>query len=241
MNPEPVSEPTHPAAPDSASVASDAPQPTSATPPREEGGRLQRQTFVMVNDRGRMVLLVALCTLAGVGVGFALAMMVNERAACPSHHLRIPAAGFAASPFLVPSAPVPPAPPAPPGCGRFDGSHRHGVHVWDGDHGIHIWEHGMPFFAGEEDEEAFLGVHLADGDRGARVVGVRAGSPAAAAGIQVDDVVVEFDGEPVAEPADLVALVRGATPGDKVALEVVRAKVERRIEAVLASLADRLD
>ena len=39
--------------------------------------RLQRETVVMVNDRGRLGLLVALCSLAGVAVGFGLSNMAT--------------------------------------------------------------------------------------------------------------------------------------------------------------------
>jgi serine protease Do len=39
--------------------------------------RLQRETVMMVNDRGRLGLLVALCSLAGVAVGFGLSNMAT--------------------------------------------------------------------------------------------------------------------------------------------------------------------
>ena len=63
INPETTSQsPSIPKAPDTAIQASDVP-------------RLQRETVVMVNDRGRLGLLVALCSLAGVAVGFGLSNM----------------------------------------------------------------------------------------------------------------------------------------------------------------------
>ncbi len=39
--------------------------------------KLKRETIVMVNDRGRLGLLVALCSLAGVAVGFGLSSMAS--------------------------------------------------------------------------------------------------------------------------------------------------------------------
>jgi membrane-associated protease RseP (regulator of RpoE activity) len=64
-------------------------EPTSAPSPQiplaaentalqaQQVPRLQRETVVMVNDRGRLGLLVALCSLAGVAVGFGLSNMAT--------------------------------------------------------------------------------------------------------------------------------------------------------------------
>lgn len=51
------------------------PEPTSLQ--AREVPKLQRETVVMVNDRGRLGLLVALCSLAGVAVGFGLSNMAT--------------------------------------------------------------------------------------------------------------------------------------------------------------------
>ena len=116
-----------------------------------------------------------------------------------------------------------------------------GVHVWDGDEGVHVWGDGDGFhlWAGDDEDDAYLGIHIADSDRGARVVGVEADSPAAGAGIEVEDVVIAFEGEEVDDSAELVDLVRGSSPAEKVALKLLRSGIERRVEATLASLADR--
>lgn len=56
--------------------ASTHPTPSSSLPaPVEAVPRLQKETVVMVNDRGRLGLLIALCSLAGVAVGFGLSNM----------------------------------------------------------------------------------------------------------------------------------------------------------------------
>ncbi len=57
---------------------------------------------------------------------------------------------------------------------------------------------------------------------GAIIVEVQAGSAAATAGIQPQDVIVRFGTKTIASAGDLVAAVRGVKPGDKVEIEWVR-------------------
>lgn len=79
-------------------------------------------------------------------------------------------------------------------------------------------------------EHAFLGVSLSDGTatadgttrRGAVVEEVGDGSPAAEAQLQVGDVVVAIDGDPVNGAESLTAFVRERTAGAEVSLTVVR-------------------
>ena len=54
------------------------------------------------------------------------------------------------------------------------------------------------------------------------VVGVTAGSPAAAAGLLVGDVLLEFDGHPIESPEDLLDLLVGDRVGRHVALRALR-------------------
>lgn len=58
--------------------------------------------------------------------------------------------------------------------------------------------------------------------RGARVVDVAEGSPAAEGGLQEDDVIVRYNEEAVESVAELVRLVRETPPGRQVALRLVR-------------------
>ena len=94
-------------------------------------------------------------------------------------------------------------------------------------------------------DRAFLGVTIADispdkarelklpADRGALVVDVEKGSPAAKAGLEKDDVVVEFDGERVRSAAELRRLVQ-ETPTDRsVAIKVIRNGQPRTLTAKL--------
>jgi S1-C subfamily serine protease len=60
------------------------------------------------------------------------------------------------------------------------------------------------------------------GDRALLVVGVTAGSPAAAAGLMVGDMLLALDGQPIASPEDLLDLLVGDRVGRTVALRVLR-------------------
>ena len=83
----------------------------------------------------------------------------------------------------------------------------------------------MPLWM-EWSEGAYLGVRLRDvqatdvarlklaAERGALVQSVEPGSPAASAGIQADDVIVDYDGGAVQSVAQLTRMV-GETPGGR--------------------------
>ena len=78
-------------------------------------------------------------------------------------------------------------------------------------------------------ERGHLGMLLASSPPdvfGALVVAVEPESPAALAGIRPGDLVVSFDGVPVAEPAGLVLQVTRTPIGEKVPLGVVRSGTE---------------
>jgi S1-C subfamily serine protease len=62
-----------------------------------------------------------------------------------------------------------------------------------------------------------------------RVLSVEAGEPAERAGVLVGDVVVRFDGSPVADVDDLVRLLADAEPGRAVRLELLRGLELREI------------
>ena len=91
-------------------------------------------------------------------------------------------------------------------------------------------------------EHAFLGVSLTDGTatadgetrRGAVVQEVSDGSPAGDAGVQVGDVVVAIDGDPVSGAESLTAFVREHAAGDVVTLTVVRDDAAVDVDVTLA-------
>ena len=74
-------------------------------------------------------------------------------------------------------------------------------------------------------------VHVKDRPEEARaallVVGVSPESPAASAGIIVGDVLVEFDGQPVRSPEDLLDLLRGDRVGRSVPMTILRGGVPK--------------
>ncbi|MFM8265889.1 MAG: S1C family serine protease [Acidimicrobiia bacterium] len=79
--------------------------------------------------------------------------------------------------------------------------------------------------AGTAREEGFLGVSLAqrsDGGVGSIIETVQPDSPAQKAGIEVGDVVLAVDGEPVNGQAGLVAAIRDRSPGDTITIDLVR-------------------
>jgi S1-C subfamily serine protease len=86
---------------------------------------------------------------------------------------------------------------------------------------------------------AALGVNartVTDGTRdGALVINVEPGSPAAAAGVQEQDVVIAVDGEPVASSEELVVAVDSHDPGDTITLELIRNGGSREVTATLAT------
>jgi len=74
-------------------------------------------------------------------------------------------------------------------------------------------------------ERGYVGMALrpaSSGAFGAEVVAVEKQSPAAQAGLEPGDLVVRFDGEPVADPAALVLLLTRAPVGSEVEIEVAR-------------------
>ncbi|WP_433799767.1 S1C family serine protease [Actinomycetospora sp. CA-084318] len=70
--------------------------------------------------------------------------------------------------------------------------------------------------------QAIIGVQVADrGARGASIASVTPGSPAAAAGLQPNDLVTRVDDRPIEDANALVAAVQSSPPGQVVTLTVV--------------------
>ena len=91
-------------------------------------------------------------------------------------------------------------------------------------------------------EHAFLGVTLQDATataddvsrRGAQVMTVQAGSPAAGAGVREGDVIVAIDDQPVSSAASLTAFVRERRANEQVTLTLVRDGSAMKVPATLA-------
>ncbi len=70
-------------------------------------------------------------------------------------------------------------------------------------------------------------------DFGLRITGVREGSPAAEAGLQGGDVIVEFGGKEIADIYAYTYALQGSTPGDEIVVVVERNGERVRLTAVL--------
>jgi putative serine protease PepD len=95
-------------------------------------------------------------------------------------------------------------------------------------------------------QHAFLGVSLTDGTAtvsgttrlGAAVQQVTSGSPAASAGVQVNDVVVAIDNKPVGGSESLTAYVRALPVGAQSTLTIVRGGKAINVTVTVAGRAD---
>jgi len=75
---------------------------------------------------------------------------------------------------------------------------------------------------------------------GVIVTAVEPGSPAALAGIEPGDLIVSFDGEPIAEPAGLVLHLTRTPIGERVPLGVVRGGREEAVTVQVGRRPGRL-
>jgi len=79
------------------------------------------------------------------------------------------------------------------------------------------------------------GVTGGNGGTGVRLTSVVPNGPAAAAGLQVGDMITKLDGHPVGEPSDLIALVRKYAPGSVVSVEYLRGGSRQTASVTLAA------
>jgi membrane-associated protease RseP (regulator of RpoE activity) len=163
---------------------------------------------MVVQDRGKMALLAALCTLASVAAGFALGTVAGSEATKVECTAAAPPLAAAPAP-----APLPPAPPPPPRA-RL---HLHGGHDW-----LHYWDPGIDIDIDGDAQRGWIGVTTQSDGNGAYITQVHPGSPAAAAGLKVGDTITEVDGEQVTTPAQLAHAIGDLEPGDKVKVHYLR-------------------
>ncbi|MBK9304714.1 MAG: PDZ domain-containing protein [bacterium] len=79
-----------------------------------------------------------------------------------------------------------------------------------------------------------LGAYFGAKDGGALVESVVEDSPAQKAGFQAGDVILALDGEPVADPDDVITTVRGKEKGETIEARVLRKGKEMTLKAELA-------
>jgi serine protease Do len=75
---------------------------------------------------------------------------------------------------------------------------------------------------------------------GALVAGIAPNSPAAKAGLQPGDVILAYNGQPIAASGDLPALVGMARPGDRANLEVWRNGKKETLNATLGGASEKV-
>ncbi|HUF23944.1 MAG TPA: trypsin-like peptidase domain-containing protein [Vicinamibacterales bacterium] len=71
---------------------------------------------------------------------------------------------------------------------------------------------------------------------GALISSVGEGSAAAKGGMQVNDIVIEFNGQPVRSSSELIAMVVAARPGTTVPVKVVRSRQQRTLNITIDEL-----
>ncbi|MFH1842906.1 MAG: PDZ domain-containing protein, partial [bacterium] len=107
------------------------------------------------------------------------------------------------------------------------------IEMFGGDHGyLGVQLTGLTEQLGE-----YFGV---ENGEGALISEVKADSPAAAAGLQAGDVVVEIEDDAVAAPGDVTKYMRGTEEGDEIRLRVLRDRSPRTFRITLAELPDQL-
>ena len=91
--------------------------------------------------------------------------------------------------------------------------------------------------AGKVVEHAYLGVTVGDSQAGsgAEIGTVRAGGPAAAAGLKSGDVITAIDGTPILNANKLTAAVSSHSPGDKLKITVTRGGSTLTLTATLGT------
>ena len=94
---------------------------------------------------------------------------------------------------------------------------------------------------GAAPEHAYLGLSTSPASGGGAQVGeATPGGPAARAGIQAGDVVIEVDGEQVQDPDDVAQAISDDKPGDEVEVKVQRGGSEETIEVTLGERPEQL-
>jgi S1-C subfamily serine protease len=100
---------------------------------------------------------------------------------------------------------------------------------------------GMPFEPGmmpmmpgfDMDSSGFLGVEFETEDSGARLIAILPESPAAEAGLELEDLITAVNGEPVDAERTLADRIRAYEPDDVVTLAIQRGDTSQQVEVTL--------
>lgn len=91
---------------------------------------------------------------------------------------------------------------------------------------------------GQSRDQGYLGIALGDrtdGGSGAVITEIQNGSPADKAGLAVNDIVLEIDGQVITGQGALIAIIRDSAPGDKVKIVVERDGNRKELTATLVA------
>ncbi len=127
--------------------------------------------------------------------------------------------------------------------GSSPSSTKGGQPLWLATPGALVWDTAQQLMATGHVVRAWLGIEGSDAGSpagpnqpaGAKVTSVSPASPAAAAGLQVGDVIQAINGRPLSSMLDLRAALRRLSPGTKVVLGVQRGSQAITLPATLAS------
>ncbi len=89
--------------------------------------------------------------------------------------------------------------------------------------------------AAQTSSGGFIGIRLQNGDDGVVILEVLAGSPAAEAGLQVDDVITAVNGDAVTRATEVAAVAQAAASGDSLTLTITRADESLDVDVVLGT------
>jgi putative serine protease PepD len=84
-------------------------------------------------------------------------------------------------------------------------------------------------------QHAYLGVQLGDSGTSARVVSVRASTPASKAGLRAGDVITAIGGRHISSSDELRAAINARKPGDRVSITYTRNGTKHTVSLTLAS------
>jgi putative serine protease PepD len=84
-------------------------------------------------------------------------------------------------------------------------------------------------------QHAYLGVELGDSGTSARVVSVRASTPASKAGLRAGDVITTIGGSHISSSDELRAAINARKPGDRVSITYTRNGTKHTVSLTLAS------